>query len=257
MPPLARITVYPIKSLDGHDVSEAAVHPNGALAYDRRWAICDAQGRWINGKRTASIHAIRSHYDLDSRTVTLSAAGYGEPATFRFNSDVAGIESWLSDYLQTKCRLFENANGGFPDDAESPGPTVISAGTIAALSQWYDDIPVDEMRRRLRTNLELDASDPFWEDRLADNGGPPRIFKIGGVEYRGRTICQRCPVPTRDSHSGAAIPGFARAFAERRQQTLPDWSPRAAFDHFYRVAVNTSPNWVPEGATLRVGDELE
>jgi uncharacterized protein YcbX len=257
MPRLARITIYPIKSLDGHEVTEVAVHPNGALANDRRWAISDAQGRWINGKRTPAVHAIRSQYDDDFTAVTLTAAGHGEPATFDLISGVASIEAWLGDHLQMRCRLFENADGGFPDDADAPGPTVISTSTIATLAQWYVGLPLDEMRRRLRANLELDAVEPFWEDRLADDGGPPRTFAVGAVEYRGRNICQRCRVPARDSRTGAIIPGFARTFAERRLQTLPEWSPRSAFDHFYRVAINTSPKWIPDGTMINVGDELD
>jgi uncharacterized protein YcbX len=39
MPQLQRITIYPIKSLDGVDVPAAALLPSGPLENDRRWAI--------------------------------------------------------------------------------------------------------------------------------------------------------------------------------------------------------------------------
>jgi uncharacterized protein YcbX len=66
----------------------------------------------------------------------------------------------------------------------------------------------------------------------------------------------RCVVPTRDWQTAAATPGFARTFADRRRETLPDWSPEEQFDHFYRLAINTSPDWIPKGAVLRLGDEV-
>ena len=257
MPKLARITVYPIKSLDGCDVTEAGVLPSGALANDRRWAIVDAQSCLINGKRTPAIHQIRSAYDDNFSTVTLSVAGHGESPTFDLAAESTAIAHWLSDALNLKCRLIENPDGGFPDDGDAPGPTLVSTASLASTTAWYEGVDLDEMRRRIRANLEIDAPEPFWEDQLADDGLAPRLFKVGEIEYRGHTICQRCPVPTRDSHTGEAIPGFARTFADRRQQSLPDWSPRAAFDHFYRVAINMSPNWIPDGARLHVGDTIK
>ena len=256
MPTLARITVYPIKSLDGYDMPEAAVVPSGALANDRRWAIVDPQGRLINGKRTPAVHQIRSVYGNNFATVTLSVAGHGESPTFDLARESPAIAQWLSDALKTKCRLIENPDGGFPDDGDAPGPTLVSTASLATAAAWYEGIDQDEMRRRIRANLEVDAPEPFWEDQLADDGLAPHTFSVGEVQYRGRTICQRCPVPTRDSHSGAPVPGFARTFADQRQATLPAWSPVAQFNHFYRLAINTSPAWIPDNAVLRLGDEI-
>jgi uncharacterized protein YcbX len=112
------------------------------------------------------------------------------------------------------------------------------------------------MRRRIRANLEIDAPAAFWEDQLADHGGEPRRFSVGGVVYRGRTICARCVVPTRHSLTGEVLPGFTQEFTVRRQHELPAWSPPEQFDHFLRLAINTSAEWVEDGAVLRVGDEL-
>ncbi|MFM7034641.1 MAG: MOSC N-terminal beta barrel domain-containing protein [Planctomycetia bacterium] len=41
MPTLDRITIYPVKSLDGVDVEECRVLPSGALENDRRWRLVD------------------------------------------------------------------------------------------------------------------------------------------------------------------------------------------------------------------------
>ena len=61
---LARITVYPVKSLDGLDVTEARVLSSGALEHDRRWQLVDMEGRVVNAKRTPRCHAIRAEFDL-------------------------------------------------------------------------------------------------------------------------------------------------------------------------------------------------
>ena len=63
-PVLAQIVIYPIKSLDGKVVSQSQISSGGALSFDRRWAIVDANGQIVNAKRTAKIHQIRSRFDF-------------------------------------------------------------------------------------------------------------------------------------------------------------------------------------------------
>ena len=64
MATLARITIHPVKSLDGLAVSAASVLPSGALAHDRRWQLTDEQGRVVNAKRMALVHAIRAEFEF-------------------------------------------------------------------------------------------------------------------------------------------------------------------------------------------------
>ncbi|MBA3481524.1 MAG: MOSC N-terminal beta barrel domain-containing protein [Pirellulales bacterium] len=259
MPTLRRITVFPIKSLDGCDVTEARVLPGGALELDRRWAIFDGQGRVVNGKRTPAIHAIRAAFDETLSTVRLARDARGSLASsheFHLPGDSSAVAEWLSEALGLKCRLVENADDGFPDDTIAPGPTLISTASLAAVAAWFPGLDVTEMRRRIRSNLEFDAPEAFWEDRLADDGLQQPRFSIGKSVYRGRTICARCVVPTRDSQTGEAIAGFARAFADRRAAELPAWSPAEQFNHFYRLAINTAPEWIEDDAVLRIGDEF-
>lgn len=254
MPKVTRITIFPIKALDGCDVTEARVLPSGALENDRRWALVDGQGRFVHGKRTPAIHAIRAAFDGRLQSVTLSGAATSR--ALRLPEETAGVAAWISDALGLKVRVIENAGGGFPDDGDAPGPTLISTASLVSTASWFEGLDVAEMRRRIRANLEIDAPEPFWEDQLADDGSGRRRFSVGDVAYRGRTICMRCIVPTRDSQSGASVPGFAQSFAARRASELPVWSPVDQFDHYYRLAVNTSADWVPNGAVVRIGDAV-
>lgn len=257
MPKIARITVYPIKSLDGVLVDATTPLPSGALPYDRRWAIEDADGSFVNAKRTAQLHRIRAEFDLQAETVSLGFSSDGISPALHLIEQRPTIDAWFSEALGQPVHLVENADSGFPDDTERPGPTIVSTGTLRQIAQWFPKIGLEEARKRFRANLEIDTDEPFWEDRLVDaENQPARRFGIGRVEFEGLGICQRCVVPSRHPATGETIPGFAKEFSTLRGESLPGWSPRSRFDHFYRVCVNTRivPSATP--AEIAIGDTL-
>lgn len=249
---LDRITIYPIKSLDGIDVTSVAVLASGGLENDRRFALIDAEGRYVNGKRTAAIHHIRAKYDLARMTVE-----FDERETFSLLQEPAEIGQFLSSTLGIACGLAENTTGGFPDDTDAPGPTLISTATLAEVATWFSGLTLDETRPRFRANLEIGGVEPFWEDRLVGPVDKPIAFLIGESTWLGVNPCQRCVVPTRDSITGDVIVGFQKTFAVAREKHLPTWAPRDRFNHFYRLSVNTRP--APDTATksLHIGDPVE
>jgi uncharacterized protein len=249
---LSRITIYPIKSLDGVDVETARVLANGALENDRGFALFDADGDYVNGKRTAMMHHIRAKYDLARMTVR-----FNDAVEFSLRDQVLEIGDWLSNAVGVTCRLTENLAGGFPDDTDLPGPTLLSTATLNEVAAWFPGLTQDETRRRFRANLEIDGVEAFWEDRLFGPTGTAVPFQIGDVRWLGMNPCQRCVVPTRDAESGAATPGFQKAFAVARQKHLPDWAPRGRFNHFYRLAVNTRLAAESSSSLLRVGDAVD
>lgn len=254
-PCLARIDVYPIKSLDGLSVPAATLLPRGALQHDRTFALVDSSERFVNGKRFARIQQVRSRFSADCRRVTVRTETSDASATFDLVHDRPLIENWFSQYLQQPVRLWENLDQGFPDDLESPGPTIISTGTLQQVSEWFD-LEIAETRRRFRSNLEISGVPPFWEDGLFSEGGQPVPFKIGTVSFLGINPCQRCVVPTRDSRTGEATPGFQRRFVQQRAGSLPKEVARNRFNHFYRLAVNTRLEPGSGGQVLRVGDPI-
>lgn len=255
MPRLSRITIYPIKSLDGYSVEATELMDAGPIVGDRRWAIVDPMRQFVNGKRTAAVHPIRAEFEDSGAVVTLSRERQDE-ARFRLPEEAAGAAEWLSEAIGRKCLLIENEAIGFPDDADAAGPTLVSTSSLERVAAWFN-LELDEVRRRFRANLEIDAAEPFWEDRLVatETGATP--FAIGSVRFRGRTPCQRCVVPSRDSATGDVISGFAEMFSTHRHAELPSWAPAEAFDHFYRLTLNTSLDPSAEGPRrIRLGDEL-
>ncbi len=249
---LARILVYPIKSLDALDVARAAVLPSGALEYDRRLAFVDAEGKFVNGKRTPLINSLRSELDPQKWCLTLELAG--ERHAFHLDDDRARLEVWLSAYFSLAVKLAENAEVGFPDDLEAPGPTVISTATLEAVAGWFPGMSLDEARRRFRANLEIGGVEPFWEDRLYAQKEETVLFRVGEVTFAGSNPCQRCVVPSRNSFDGSVWPEFSKTVARRREASLPTWAERSRFNHFYRLAVNTRPHG--SGGEVRVGDAV-
>jgi uncharacterized protein YcbX len=259
-PQLVRITIYPIKSLDGILVDQATLLPRGPLEHDRRYALRDSAGRLLNGKRTEAMHRLRLDMELASGVVALTAGderGGGEPRRFHIDTDRAELAQWLQDYfaLEQPLEIIENAATGFPEDEEAPGPTVVSTATLETAASWFPGLKLEEMRRRFRANLEIGGVEPFWEDRLYGEAGQAVRFQLGELLLDGVNPCQRCVVPSRDSVTGAVTSQFAQRFAERRRQCLPPWAAISRFDHFYRLAVNTRPV-DSTGGCIRLGDPV-
>ncbi len=257
-PRLAQIIIYPIKSLDGKVVDRSKISAGGALEFDRRWAIVDANGKVVNAKRTAKIQQIRSRFDFvgseNRLLVNLSTVDCPNPQVFCLTTESAEIASWLSEFFDFPVSLIENAVVGFPDDLDAYGPTLISTATLLAICEWFPDLDLAEVRRRFRTNLELSDVPAFWEDRLSSTPEEVVDFQLGNVQFQGVNPCQRCIVPTRNSLTGNITTKFQQIFTQHRQQTVLTGINRSRFNHFYRLAVNTRIPASEAGKSLNIGD---
>jgi len=272
-PRLANIRLHPIKALDPVSVNEARIGPIGGLELDRVWALYSADGRWVNGKRTAAIHLIRAAYAPDISSVTFTVPGDRRdiPAmTFAFPGDAEGAAEWFSMYFEQAIQV-RYTREGFPDDGLAPGPTIVSTPSLEAVCNWFPGMTLDEARRRFRTTLEIDGSasalsagtarqdelPAFWEDQLfAESESNVVRFRIGDVAFEGSNPCARCPVSARESQTGVTHEDFQKRFTELRRGQLPPWAPVDRFDHFYRLATNTRVPSTEHGKHLRVGDLL-
>ena len=171
---------------------------SGALEHDRTWALFEGNGKFVNGKRHAAVHRLRSHTDMEARAVTLDDENGRGLGSERFSiDDVDELEDWLRAYFGSPSRFGRMAMSAFPDDMDSPGPTIISVATLAEIGRWFG-LKIDDVRRRFRTNIEIDGVPPFWEDRLFGAPGTTVKFCIGDVIFEGINPCQRCVVPPRD-----------------------------------------------------------
>jgi uncharacterized protein YcbX len=244
VPVIRSIRLHPIKAFDAADVPEARVLASGAFELDRRWAFVDGCGRFVNGKNRPEVYAIRATYDLAGLEVALDGR------TYSLERQKPELERWLSNRLGEPVGLLEDRDVGFPDDQDATGPTFVSASSLDLVSSWFD-LPVEETGRRFRTNVEVEGTEPFWEDRLYGTA-----FRVADVVVRAVNPCRRCVVPSRNPRTGEAIPAFQKRFAQLREASLPAAANRTLFDHFYRFAVNTRIPASEAGKMIRLGDEV-
>lgn len=226
----------------------------GILQNDRVFAIYDAEGKVVNGKRTPRVHELRSAFDLEIREVRLWPNGQ-TPQQFQLDAP-ARLEKWLGDFFGFPVVLRHESDKGFPDDREAFGPTIVSEASLRAIQGWFPEMTLESSRRRFRTNLELIGEKPFCEDELFGAPGELKPFKIGDIKFFGHNPCQRCVVPARDPDNAQAIAGFQKKFMEMRKESLPPWANAQRFNHFYRFAINTSVPPSEAGKRLRMGEEI-
>jgi uncharacterized protein YcbX len=265
-PQLVNIRLHPIKSLDPVSVPEARISPSGGLVLDRAWALYSVDGKWVNGKRTPAIHLIRANYSPDLREVTLSVLGDRREIptrTFAFPGAYEDAAEWFSVFFEQQI-IVRYSENGFPDDTVASGPTIVSTASLESVSEWFGPTPqgfpgvsVDEARQRFRATLEISGVPAFWEDQLFSEDERSVVrFKIGEINFEGSNPCARCPVPPRNPQTGEILEGFQKRFTQLRESTLPAWSPRPRFDHFYRLSTNTRVAPSESNKLLRVGDPL-
>ena len=245
------ICVFPIKSLDPAVVPAARVLASGALEHDREFALFDEHGNVINGKRESTLHRIRAQFDLNTFVVTLN-----EENTFHLVQNHEAIERWFTRFLGRPVSMRRNTATGFPDDLDSPGPTIVGSATMHEVGNWFGISNPDETRRRFRANIELATSQPFWEDRLFGEAESLVQFQIGDVTVFGVNPCQRCAVPSRNPWTGTVTADFQRTFADKRAAMLPPWAAASRFNHYYRLAVNTRIPPSEAGKPLRTNDPV-
>ncbi|GAA0507250.1 hypothetical protein SAMN04488066_101287 [Halorubrum aquaticum] len=249
---LERLTVYPVKGLDGIDVETTSILDGGTLKHDREFALFDDDGDVINGKRTDRVHDLATDYSPESRTLRVETPD-GDAHRFDLDADRTRAAEWFGDFFDTELALRRDASLGFVDRREM-GPSIISTATLETVASWFDSMTVEGARRRLRANVEVSGVPAFWEDRFVGEGAPG--FEVGGVRIEGVTPCGRCVVPERDPDTGDSIPEFRERFVERREATFPEWADPDAFDHLFTLMIIARVPEHDRGETLRVGDDV-
>ncbi|WPP52815.1 MOSC domain-containing protein [Catalinimonas niigatensis] len=249
MPHIHKITLYPIKSLDGVEVQQAQITQGGALQWDRTFALYNAAGRTVNAKKYPDILKVRTNFDLENLKVSLSA----EPdqiTTFQLPDEQEKIAQFFSEYFGESIHMKQQLTSGFPDDDENSGPTLVSTATFVEVQKWFPSLSLDNLRKRFRANIELgDCDTAFWEDSLFSAPGTDTYFRLGEVPFIGKKPCARCTVPARDPFNSQNDKSFMQTFISRRKETFPSFANSAQFSHYYHLCVNTI---IPASASARL-----
>ncbi len=250
---LARIAVYPVKSLAGVTVPEVVVEPWG-LRHDRRWLVLNPDGSVLTARERHELLAITATpthaggidlRGLDDSVIHVPSPSTGEPiATLlsrldRVRSANSAANDWLSEQLGQRVRLgwlddprrrtVSESHGGRPGDPLSTadaGPLLLTTeASLRQLNDWISDAaaeldsprPAPISMERFRPNVVVDGDlAPFVED------GWTRL-RIGDVDFRLSEPCDRCVMTTIDPETLVAGKEPLRTLAKHRQWDHKTW----------------------------------
>ncbi|MEO7769196.1 MAG: MOSC N-terminal beta barrel domain-containing protein [Ferruginibacter sp.] len=255
-PTVSRITIYPVKSLDGVSLQESLVGEGGCLLHDREYAIADLDGNLITGKRNPLIHFLRSTIDFENDLISFRQQEETTWHSFHIQKETQAIDFYLSEFFGIPSKLLQNKYGRFLDIPDISGITILSTASLRTVAHWFDDMNLEETRRRFRATIEIEGVPPFWEDQLFSKKDTTIEYTIGEVTLFGISPRARCIVPTRNPETGEGIHSFPKTFAGHRAASLPIWSNLKEFGHYYHLSVDC---YIPPGEIgkyIRVGNEV-
>lgn len=255
-PVITRITIFPVKSLDGISVNQAQVTAGKCLLHDREYAILDADHRFVNGKSNPLTHLLRTQYDLDNELIFLRTGEQEHRHQFHLQKERKKLNDFLSGFFNMPVTVHQNKEGRFLDEPDISGVTLLSQASLETVGSWFDHMDLPETRRRFRTTVEISGVPAFWEDRLFGEPGQPVQFMLGEVKLSGIGPRARCTVPTRHPDDAEIIHGFPKLFSRHRSATMPEGSLLPAYGHYYYLSVDCEIPVSETGKSIRVGDTL-
>lgn len=256
-PAISRITIYPVKSLEGIELQKAQIANGGCLLHDREYAIKDINNKYVNGKKNALVHLLRMRINLEQRIIFFKHELESEWHEFSLENKQQEIDEYLSSFFGKPVKLYKNSEGRFLDVPDISGMTLLSTASLQAVSGWFNNIDIDETRARFRATLEISNVPAFWEDRLFCSEVEAVEFKIGDVTVLGMSPRARCIVPTRHPQTGDTTQGFQKSFAQNRKETIPLWSSLTVYNHAYYLSVDCLLPASESGKWINTGDEIK
>ncbi len=255
-PTLSKIRIYPIKSLDPVELSSAKIGIHCLLG-DRKFAIFNQFGSFINGKATGLVNQLQTSFDDQLENVTFNKRGSYEKIIFNLNTETNKIESFLSQFFNNKVSLVKNEEGRFMDVPVESAVTIVANETLLHLSDHLND-SIDTLRLRFRANLEITNAPAYWEEHLANYDSENGVsFQIGDVKMIGKSLRARCNVPPRNPQTGETDKTFIKRMIASRQENIPSWSQITKMDSLYHLSVDTFIPVSEAGKEIKIGDLVQ
>ena len=219
---LSSITIYPIKSCGGIELTTAEIDERG-LRYDRRWMVVNKDGVFMTQRDFPLMtliavellsDALRIHAPNMPPLLVPLMLSNAEHTAVHIRSDTVnavtvGIEAevWFSEFLGTPSKLVAMTDASLrrvDTRYARRGESVSFADgfPLLLISQAsLDDLNVrletPVPMRRFRPNLVVDGCAPFAEDKW-------KVIAIGDVRFRVVKPCARCVITTVDMQTGEA-----------------------------------------------------
>ena len=172
------------------------------------------------------MHRLRSAFDFDNEQLTLQVVGDSRVHEFHVERQRPQLNAWLSDYFGVALELVENDAAGFPDDTESPGPTVISSATLATVAGWFNGLTAADVQRpvsRESGNRRRRAILGRSTVRRTGSGRAVSHRRSGATGHQSLPTLHRSHPGSFDGRDGSAVrqascpatPGDAASLGER------------------------------------------
>ncbi|UPL49971.1 MOSC domain-containing protein [Hymenobacter sublimis] len=224
---LSDLYMYPVKSLGGIRVTEAAVEARG-LRHDRRWLIVNERNQFMTQRQTAAMAHLKvasayngfllSHQarpDLLPLFVPFEAtpektlfatiwddmvfAWRARPECDEWLSEALGQPSklvYMSDMVRRDVEPEHNPEGQLVSFADGYPFLLIGQESLGELNtRLAEPVGMD----RFRPNLVFSGGQPFGEDAWHD-------FRVGEVPFRAVRGCGRCILTTIDQQTARKNP---------------------------------------------------
>ncbi len=232
---VTEITIYPVKSLRGINLSSTLIERRGPR-YDRHWMVIDAHHNFLTQRQIPRMSLIDvqltesmlilSHADnsveISLQTPTLPAIEVNV-----WNDCVAATDmgdeaaEWLSQLLKQPCRLVAMQQGyerqvdlnyaaagdivGFADGFAS---LLISE---ASLADFNTHLAKKITMRHFRPNIVVAGCEPYAEDKW-------KKIRIGSIEFDVVKPCSRCAIPTINPDTAQRSPAIWQALTQQRER---------------------------------------
>ncbi len=255
-PYISKIRIYPVKSLDPIEVSEAEIGIR-SLKYDRAYAMMTHDGHYVNGKRTGRVNELKATYNLHKGIIQLSHRRSGNVSEFELKEGNTALNDYLSNFFSLDILLIHRTKGELMDIPGASSVTVVSEGSIKSIYKDLEKYSLENIRLRFRANIEIAGIPEFWEEKLFKTPGIGMRFKIGDVEMIGISPRARCNVPPQNPFTGEVDRSFARKMMKSRANNLPGDSNLAHYGSMYHLTVNTYLPESEKGKLITLGDVLE
>lgn len=234
---VSQLYIYPVKSLGGVALASMRL-VDGGPAWDRRWMIVDAQGRFLTQREFPKLAQVEVALEIEAATIRLTAPR-AEPLLLPltvtneltqpvviWNDSVRAVyggeagERWISAYLGVAASFvympdseMRVANQAFaqPGDVVSfaDGFPLLLIGE-ASLQNFNSHLDQAIAMQRFRPNVVVAGSSAYAEDSWCR-------LQLGQVDCRVVKPCARCVIPSINPSNAQQEPQVARALAKHRR----------------------------------------